>query len=103
LREALFLVTDDTVLDIIEAVLAGNYYTGDYIDHVEYSVDFSRDKPCPTCGGCGRWPGTWGMECPTCHGEGDVPTMIPPSRVIEYVDCPDCGGDHFIPGKGRGM
>jgi len=109
LREALFLVTDDTVLDIIEAVLAGNYYTGDYIDHVEYSVDFSRDKPCPTCGGSGKKRfdpdgcGTWTIPCPTCDGEGILVNVSGDRFKSPAIPCPDCGSARFVPGKGRGM
>lgn len=83
LREALFLVTDDTVLDIIEAVMGGakihrvmrSPFLGGGL--AAWSVIKPYDKPCSTCGGSGYifcqteidGSKTYG-SCPTCHSKG---------------------------------
>lgn len=82
--------------DIIEAVLEGDYSTmrlagaDGETQRTTYQVTIPtatqqfavRDKPCPTCGGRGTYYD---------------------SSKDEYFGCHDCGDDHFIPGKGKGM
>jgi len=96
LREALFLVTDDPVLDIIEAVLAGASEEQIRIASAVFCITdehklwelsyatgavFQTDNPCPTCGGSGKVlsivmatrtsrPRRIPKTCPTCHGTG---------------------------------
>lgn len=133
LREDMFLVTDDSALDIIEAVLAGDYLKAKNLctDLTPTSPD-DYDKPCPTCGGSKWMSSEWDSEvpvpCPDCGGEGYINKLTGKITEVgelaegikcsscggsgerlsadgwEYLGpCNDCGDDHFIPGKGRGM
>ena len=57
-------------------------------------IGYSRNEPCPTCGGTGAKGGTAYKTCSRCGGKGQVrfsqDTMF--GRMVRVGACPDCGG-----------
>ena len=57
-------------------------------------ISYSRNEPCPTCGGTGAKGGTAYKTCSRCGGKGQVrfsqDTMF--GRMVRVGACPDCGG-----------
>ncbi len=51
-------------------------------------LEIQRQEQCPTCKGRGVQGGS--MECPECHGTGQVTQMG--GRMKFNVQCPRCGG-----------
>jgi molecular chaperone DnaJ len=51
-------------------------------------LEIQRQEPCPTCKGKGVTGGS--MECPECHGSGQVTQMG--GRMKFNIQCPRCGG-----------
>jgi molecular chaperone DnaJ len=51
-------------------------------------LEIQRQEPCPTCKGKGVTGGS--MECPECHGTGQVTQMG--GRMKFNIQCPRCGG-----------
>ncbi|MGC9198973.1 MAG: DnaJ C-terminal domain-containing protein [Acidobacteriaceae bacterium] len=51
-------------------------------------LEIHRQEPCPTCKGKAVTGGS--MECPECHGTGQVTQMG--GRMKFSVQCPRCGG-----------
>ena len=73
-------------------------------------VPYTRNEPCPSCGGTGAKGGTAMRTCSRCGGKGQVrftqDTMF--GRTVRVGACPDCGGrgkivtDKCPDCKGRG-
>ena len=55
-------------------------------------LEIQRQEVCPTCKGKGTPNGSAGgsMECPECHGSGQVTQMG--GRMKFNIQCPRCGG-----------
>ena len=57
-------------------------------------VPYTRNEPCPSCGGTGAKGGTAMRTCSRCGGKGQVrftqDTMF--GRTVRVGVCPDCGG-----------
>ncbi len=51
-------------------------------------LEIHRQEPCPTCKGKAVTGGS--MECPECHGTGQVTQMG--GRMKFNIQCPRCGG-----------
>ena len=55
-------------------------------------LDIQRQETCPTCKGQSTTGGN--MECPECHGSGQVTQMG--GRMKFNIQCPRCGGSGRI-------
>ncbi len=57
-------------------------------------VSYTRNEPCPVCGGTGAKNGSAYKTCPKCSGRGQVrytqETVF--GRTVRVGACPDCGG-----------
>lgn len=57
-------------------------------------ITYSRNEPCPACGGTGAKNGTAFRSCSRCGGKGQVrftqDTVF--GRTVRVGACPDCGG-----------
>ncbi len=57
-------------------------------------ISYSRNEPCPVCGGTGAKNGTAFRTCTKCNGKGQIryaqETMF--GRTVRVGACPDCGG-----------
>ena len=61
-------------------------------------IAYTRNEPCPACGGTGAKGGTAYRACQKCGGKGQVrivqETMF--GRTVRVGACPDCGGSGKI-------
>ncbi|MDD5669432.1 MAG: molecular chaperone DnaJ, partial [Candidatus Omnitrophica bacterium] len=57
---------------------------------VEKTVSVPRYDICPACSGSGAKPGTKKIQCPQCHGSGQVVVSSGFFRLAQ--GCPRCGG-----------
>ncbi|MDE7158075.1 MAG: molecular chaperone DnaJ [Clostridiales bacterium] len=57
-------------------------------------ITYSRNEPCPACGGTGAKNGTAFKTCEKCGGRGQVRFTqdTPFGRTVRVGACPDCGG-----------
>jgi molecular chaperone DnaJ len=64
----------------------------------EKEIEFPVLGTCETCGGTGAKPGTEPVECPQCHGRGEIrsvrQTML--GQMVNVSPCPRCHGEGKI-------
>ena len=77
----------DLRISFIEAVLG-----------TEKEIEFPVLTRCETCAGSGAKAGTAPVECPQCHGRGEIRSMRQTmlGQMVNVAACPRCRGDGKI-------
>ena len=62
------------------------------------TIEVPRASPCPECDGSGARAGTKAVQCPTCHGAGQVRRSMQSifGQVTSASVCPECRGEGRI-------